>query len=85
MADQLSAADLDEGAAIRVVAAREHMVQNEVEALLQSERDGAVELLDGSTIVTSHVEDDPRVQDPYSLRATPQVLGAVLDSISRAR
>jgi len=43
------------------------------------------ELLDGSTIVTSHVEDDPRVQDPYSLRATPQVLGAVLDSISSAR
>ncbi|MDG2201470.1 MAG: histidine ammonia-lyase [Phycisphaerales bacterium] len=43
------------------------------------------ELLAGSTIVTSHVEDDPRVQDPYSLRATPQVLGAVVDSIAAAR
>lgn len=42
-------------------------------------------MLDGSTIVESHKEDDPRVQDPYCLRATPQVLGAVLDSISSAR
>ena len=42
-------------------------------------------LLHGSTIVESHKEDDPRVQDPYCLRATPQVLGAVLDSIASAR
>jgi histidine ammonia-lyase len=33
-------------------------------------------MLQGSTILTSHVEDDPRVQDPYSLRAAPTVLGA---------
>jgi histidine ammonia-lyase len=33
-------------------------------------------LLSGSTIRTSHMEDDPRVQDPYSLRAAPTVLGA---------
>ena len=43
------------------------------------------ELLEGSKIVTSHVDDDPRVQDPYSLRATPQVVGAALDSIDAAR
>jgi len=30
-----------------------------------------------SQIVESHVENDPRVQDPYSLRAAPTVLGAV--------
>ena len=42
-------------------------------------------LLEGSTIVTSHVEDDPRVQDPYSLRATPQVVGAAIDAIAAAR
>ncbi|MDG2291193.1 MAG: histidine ammonia-lyase [Phycisphaerales bacterium] len=42
-------------------------------------------MLDGSAIVDSHKEDDPRVQDPYCLRATPQVLGAALDSISSAR
>ncbi|MDX2017571.1 MAG: histidine ammonia-lyase [Planctomycetota bacterium] len=34
-------------------------------------------LLHGSQIATSHLENDPRVQDPYSLRAGPTVLGAV--------
>jgi histidine ammonia-lyase len=29
--------------------------------------------------------DDPRVQDPYSLRCAPQVHGAVLDRLKRAR
>ena len=38
-------------------------------------------MLAGSTIGPDHVHDDPRVQDPYSLRATPQVLGAVLDAL----
>jgi histidine ammonia-lyase len=37
-------------------------------------------LLSGSTILPSHSENDPRVQDPYSLRAMPQVLGAALDA-----
>jgi histidine ammonia-lyase len=37
-------------------------------------------LLSGSEIVGSHAENDPRVQDPYSLRAMPQVLGAALDA-----
>ncbi len=41
--------------------------------------------LKGSTIVAAHAENDPRVQDPYSLRATPQVLGAVLDSLRMVR
>lgn len=39
------------------------------------------ELLSSSAIVEDHRHDDPRVQDPYSLRATPQVLGAVHDAI----
>lgn len=38
------------------------------------------ELLKGSTIVESHAENDPRVQDPYSFRCAPLVLGSVLDS-----
>ncbi len=38
-------------------------------------------LLKGSTIVESHAENDPRVQDPYSFRCAPLVMGAVLDSI----
>jgi len=38
-------------------------------------------LLTGSTIVESHADNDPRVQDPYSFRCAPLVMGAVLDSI----
>lgn len=38
-----------------------------------------------SQILTSHRENDPRVQDPYCLRAMPQVLGAVFDTIGFAR
>ncbi|MEO8203307.1 MAG: histidine ammonia-lyase [Betaproteobacteria bacterium] len=37
------------------------------------------ELLAGSGIRASHVEGDDRVQDPYSLRCQPQVMGACLD------
>ncbi|HET6447691.1 MAG TPA: histidine ammonia-lyase [Conexibacter sp.] len=37
-------------------------------------------LLDGSAIVASH-SDCGRVQDPYTLRCAPQVLGAVSDAI----
>ncbi len=37
------------------------------------------ELLEGSEIIPSHAEDDPRVQDPYSFRCAPVVLGAALD------
>jgi histidine ammonia-lyase len=41
-------------------------------------------LLGDSEIRESHREDDPRVQDAYSLRCTPQVLGAVADAIAFA-
>jgi histidine ammonia-lyase len=37
-------------------------------------------LLAGSQIIPSHREDDPRVQDPYSLRCAPVVLGAAWDA-----
>jgi histidine ammonia-lyase len=42
-------------------------------------------LLAGSPIVASHREDDTRVQDAYSLRCTPQVHGAALDTLAHAR
>src|SRR5690242_307759 len=44
-------------------------------------------LNDGSQIRESHrgAEKDPRVQDAYSLRCTPQVHGAVRDSLAQAR
>jgi histidine ammonia-lyase len=41
--------------------------------------------LAGSGIVASHKEDDDRVQDAYSLRCSPQVTGAVRDTITHAR
>src|ERR1700741_2646052 len=44
-------------------------------------------LNEGSQIRESHrsAEKDPRVQDAYSLRCTPQVHGAVRDSLTQAR
>jgi histidine ammonia-lyase len=40
-------------------------------------------LLDGSSINVSHADCD-KVQDPYSLRCQPQVMGACLDQIRHA-
>ncbi len=62
----------------RIHAARNQHGQQQAAAKLRG-------LLKGSTIVTSHVKDDPRVQDPYSLRCSPQVLGAVLDTVAHVR
>ena len=41
-------------------------------------------LLAGSPIVASHLTDDIRVQDAYSLRCAPQVAGAVRDTLDHA-
>ncbi|MEP6998739.1 MAG: histidine ammonia-lyase [Betaproteobacteria bacterium] len=41
-------------------------------------------LLAGSEIRRSHLEGDDRVQDPYSLRCQPQVIGACLDHLRHA-
>ncbi|MBI5274887.1 MAG: histidine ammonia-lyase [Burkholderiales bacterium] len=41
-------------------------------------------LLVGSAIRRSHLENDDRVQDPYSLRCQPQVMGACLDQVRYA-
>ncbi len=42
-------------------------------------------LLAGSEIVASHRVGDPRVQDAYSLRCAPQVIGAARDALGFAR
>jgi len=42
------------------------------------------QLLDGSEIRKSHLVNDERVQDPYSLRCQPQVMGACADIIANA-
>ncbi len=42
-------------------------------------------LLEDSEIRMSHIENDPRVQDAYSLRCMPQVHGAVRDAVNHVR
>jgi histidine ammonia-lyase len=42
-------------------------------------------LLAESAIRQSHLENDERVQDPYSLRCQPQVLGACVDLVQNAQ
>ncbi|HEU4680502.1 MAG TPA: histidine ammonia-lyase, partial [Gemmatimonadales bacterium] len=58
----------------RIHAARPHRGQLAAASLMRS-------LLENSEIRESHRENDPRVQDAYSLRCAPQVLGAVADAI----
>jgi histidine ammonia-lyase len=61
----------------RVHAIRPHRGQRDSAAALWG-------LLQGSGIVASHQECD-KVQDPYSLRCAPQVLGASVDAFRGAR
>ncbi len=60
----------------RIHRARNQPGQAEVAATLAG-------LLAGSAIRSSHLDCD-RVQDPYSLRCQPQVMGAVLDQLTGA-
>jgi histidine ammonia-lyase len=62
----------------RIHAARPHRGQLEVAAHLR-------ELLRDSQIRQSHLENDPRVQDAYSLRCMPQVHGTVRGAFRHAR
>jgi histidine ammonia-lyase len=62
----------------RIHAARPQAGQMAVAAHLR-------ELLEGSEIRTSHLENDPRVQDAYSLRCMPQVHGAVRGALDHVR
>lgn len=59
----------------RVHAARRQLGQASSAARLR-------ELLDASQIIPAHRENDPRVQDPYSFRCAPVVLGAAIDGLS---
>jgi histidine ammonia-lyase len=62
----------------RIHEARPHRGQIDVAAHLRA-------LLEDSEIRDSHIENDPRVQDAYSLRCMPQVHGAVRGALSHAR
>src|SRR2546423_3038497 len=59
---------------LRLQNARPHPGQKAVAEHLLS-------LMEGSEIRHSHLSDDPRVQDAYSLRCMPQVHGAVRDAL----
>lgn len=59
----------------RLQDARPHVGQKAAAAHL-------LQLLEGSEIRESHREDDPRVQDAYSVRCMPQVHGAVRDVLA---
>jgi histidine ammonia-lyase len=61
----------------RIHDARPHPLQQRSAAMLRA-------LLADSEIRESHRHDDPRVQDAYSLRCTPQVLGAVGEGVAFA-
>jgi histidine ammonia-lyase len=61
----------------RIHSARPHPGQIRAAAFMRA-------LLQDSEIRESHRENDPRVQDAYSLRCAPQVLGAVADAIEFA-
>ena len=61
----------------RIHDARPHPWQQRSAALLR-------DLLADSEIRESHRENDPRVQDAYSLRCTPQVLGAAGEGLAFA-
>src|SRR6266513_775969 len=60
---------------LRLQDARPHPGQRAVAKHLMS-------ILEGSEIRRSHLKDDPRIQDAYSLRCMPQVHGAVRDAFS---
>ena len=60
---------------------RIHALRGQPGQILVAER--LRHLLEGSEIRDSHLECD-RVQDPYSLRCQPQVMGAALDVLSSA-
>ena len=62
----------------RIHAARPHAGQIEVAAHLRA-------LLRDSQIRASHLDNDPRVQDAYSLRCMPQVHGAIRGALRHAR
>jgi histidine ammonia-lyase len=62
----------------RIHLVRPHRGQQEVATHLR-------ELLRDSEIRESHLKNDPRVQDAYSLRCMPQVHGAIRDALTHAQ
>jgi len=61
----------------RIHLLRKHQGQIEAASALRN-------LMAGSELRASHLENDERVQDPYCLRCQPQVMGACLDLLRNA-
>jgi len=61
----------------RIHQLRKHQGQIEAASALR-------DLMAGSALRASHIQNDERVQDPYCLRCQPQVMGACLDMLRNA-
>jgi histidine ammonia-lyase len=62
---------------------RAHEARNQPAQMVVAER--LRTLLEGSQVAPAHKDNDSRVQDPYSLRCAPQILGAALETLDNAR
>lgn len=89
IADLLELFDIAAALSIQALRGTDRVFQAEIHALRPhpGQRDSAanlMKLLEGSPIVSSHLDDVSQVQDAYSLRCAPQVHGAARDTLAHA-
>jgi histidine ammonia-lyase len=89
-AELLTAADVAAAMSVEALMGTDQAFRAELIALRPHPGQAAsaanlMRLLDGSAVVASHRLEDTRVQDAYSLRCAPQVLGACRDTLDHAR
>ncbi len=87
--DLLDLADVAAAMSIQALRGTDRVFVDEIHALRPhpGQRDSAanlMSLLEGSPIVSSHLDDVSQVQDAYSLRCAPQVHGAARDTLAHA-
>ena len=89
-AEALKAADVAAAMSVEALMGTDQAFRAELIALRPHPGQAAsaanlMRLLEGSAVVASHRLEDTRVQDAYSLRCAPQVLGACRDTLDHAR
>jgi histidine ammonia-lyase len=89
IAQLLKAADVAAAMSVEALEGTDQAFRPELVALRPHPGQGAsaanmMAVLAGSGVVASHKEGDSRVQDAYSLRCAPQVLGAARDTLQHA-
>ena len=82
----LTVADIVSGCSVEALLATDRAFAADILALRphpgqQASASNLRAILSGSPIVASHLSDDDRVQDAYSVRCTPQVHGAARDTL----